>query len=290
MRTFRTYQNEPNHASLTPVASGLAFTSSYNRILVAEFKRAIPADCRKWDPDNKRWLVSPRYGQTCADLAMHYLGVEVQVPAQSHMAIDETRLIRVEYLGQCKNRGNNESSAFGWADGGWTVIIPEPILRDWFQAVPARPDEAPTLYAVLAVKPAATPDEVRSAYRRLAKQWHPDVARGEPDAAEIFKAISHAYQVLSNEAMRRKYDVGLALQASVQQQPDNDLDLFNRLGRQYGYRAPLRCGWILCDGQESLGRFVISKILAWEDVVDDQGRTMVVSWPAGAKTVDVMWR
>ncbi len=288
MRTFRTYQNEPNHASLTPVAGGLAFVSSYDPGLVAAFKAAIPADCRKWDADNRRWLVAPLYGQTCADLARRHLGVDVVVPVQSHMAIDETRLIKIEYLGQCKDRGNGEASAFGWANGGWTVIIPEAVLRDWFQAVPARPDEAPTLYAVLAVKPAATPTEIRSAYRRLALQWHPDTCR-EEGAAETFKAISHAYQVLSNEAMRRKYDVGLALQASVQQQ-DNDLDLFNRLGRQYGYRAPLRCGWILCDGQESLGRFVVSKVLAWEDVVDDEGRTMVVSWPAGAKTFDVIWR
>ncbi len=289
MRTSRAYQNEPNHASLTPVAGGLAFTSSYDRALVAAFKAAIPADCRKWDPDNKRWLISPQYGQACADLARQYLRVDITVPVQSHMAIDETRLIKVEYLGGCRDRGNGEASAFGWADGGWTVIIPEPVLRDWFQAIPARPDEAPTLYAVLAVKPAATPTEIRSAYRRLALQWHPDVAKGEPDAAEIFRAINHAHQVLSNEVMRRKYDVGLALQTSVQHQ-ESDLDLFNRLGRQYGYRAPLRCGWILCDGQESLGRFVISKILAFEDVVDDEGRTMIVSWPAGAKTFDMIWR
>ncbi|MGI0071133.1 MAG: molecular chaperone DnaJ [Thermoplasmata archaeon] len=62
-------------------------------------------------------------------------------------------------------------------------------------------------YEVLGVAKTATPDEIRSAYRRLARQYHPDVAKEEPKSAEAkFKEISEAYEVLADEQKRRNYD------------------------------------------------------------------------------------
>ena len=274
-----------SYAKLTPTPDGLAFTSSYDAGLVAEFKQLIPTEGRKWDPAHKRWLVDPQYAGVCAQLTSKYLGIDLAVPKLAAVAQTETRLVKLEYLGACKERENGEASAFGWADGGWTVIVPEQVLREWFEAVPSRPGEKPTLYTVLTVKPSASTDEIRSAYRRLARQWHPDLC-SESDAAEQFKIIQHAYEVLSNEALRRKYAAGLALQASTgstTSQPS-----YIQAAREY--RAPLRCGWVLAEGKQSLGRFVVGGIIQWEDVVDDLGQVMVASWPMGSTAPEVAWR
>ncbi len=64
-------------------------------------------------------------------------------------------------------------------------------------------------YKVLGVGRAATDDEIKKAYRRLAKKYHPDVNKGEKDAEEKFKDISEAYNVLSDPEQRKKYDIML---------------------------------------------------------------------------------
>jgi hypothetical protein len=274
------------HAELTPVGKDLAFTSSFNRALVDEFKRRIPRESRRWEPDTKRWLVSAQYGSVCAQLAQRYLGVTVTVPQIAAVVKTETKLLRLEYLGRCKDREGGESSAFGWVSGSWSMIVPEAVLREWFEAVPQKPGEKPTFYAILGIKPAATIDELRSAYRRMARQWHPDVCR-EPDAAEQFKLIQGAYEVLGDELKRRKYDAGLKLEASLKRPNEMPIEPWLQAG---GYRPPLRCGWVLCEGQESLGRFVVTKILEWQDIIDSRGRVMVTSWAMGADTFSVAWQ
>ena len=62
------------------------------------------------------------------------------------------------------------------------------------------------LYEVLGVARDATQKDIKSAYRRLARKYHPDVNPGDKAAEEKFKAISAAYEVLSDEAKRKKYD------------------------------------------------------------------------------------
>ncbi|MEJ8542052.1 molecular chaperone DnaJ [Methanothermobacter wolfeii] len=60
-------------------------------------------------------------------------------------------------------------------------------------------------YEVLGVDRGADKKEIKRAYRRLAKKYHPDVS-DDPAAAEKFKEISEAYAVLSDDEKRRKYD------------------------------------------------------------------------------------
>lgn len=61
-------------------------------------------------------------------------------------------------------------------------------------------------YDVLGVSKSATADELKKAYRKLARQYHPDVNKDNPDAAEKFKECSEAYSVLSDETKRAQYD------------------------------------------------------------------------------------
>ena len=62
-------------------------------------------------------------------------------------------------------------------------------------------------YETLGVAREATPDEIKKAYRRLARELHPDVNSG-PDASEKFKLVTHAYDVLSDAKQRQNYDLG----------------------------------------------------------------------------------
>lgn len=61
-------------------------------------------------------------------------------------------------------------------------------------------------YAVLGVASTASQDEIKKAYRRLAKRYHPDANQNDPKAAERFKEISEAYQVVGDAEKRKQYD------------------------------------------------------------------------------------
>ena len=61
-------------------------------------------------------------------------------------------------------------------------------------------------YATLGVAKAATEKEVKQAYRKLARKFHPDVNPGDKQAEHRFKEINEAYEVLGDQAKRRKYD------------------------------------------------------------------------------------
>lgn len=61
-------------------------------------------------------------------------------------------------------------------------------------------------YEVLGVEKSATEAEIKSAFRRLAKKYHPDLNKDDPDAAEKFKEAQEAYEVLSDEQKRAQYD------------------------------------------------------------------------------------
>ncbi len=61
-------------------------------------------------------------------------------------------------------------------------------------------------YKVLGVKRTATPDEIRKAYRRLARKYHPDVNPGDKSAEDKFKRLSEAYDILSDAKKREIYD------------------------------------------------------------------------------------
>ena len=274
-----------SYAELKQAGSSLALLSDYSPALVAALKATVPYTARRWEPDMRAWLIDPAYGMVVQQIVKQHLGVDVHVPQVQNQNALTTRLLRVEYIGQTKDRqGSDERTAFGFVDGQWAVIFPENVLKKWFD-VESAPTEKPTLYGMLGVPRAANVAEIKTAYRRAARQWHPDVNR-DPDAPEQFMAIQRAYEVLGNELARRKYDAGLQLEASLRQTSG-----MGRLDDMLfvGYRAPLTCGYILAIGVESLGRFVVREIKAWEDIAREDGRIMVSSWPRGAEIFQVQW-
>ncbi len=69
--------------------------------------------------------------------------------------------------------------------------------REWFEK---------DYYAVLGVSPEADQKAITKAYRRLARENHPDANRGDAAAEERFKEISAAYDVVGDAEKRKKYD------------------------------------------------------------------------------------
>jgi molecular chaperone DnaJ len=69
--------------------------------------------------------------------------------------------------------------------------------REWFEK---------DYYKILGVPETATAKEVTKAYRKLARQYHPDANAGDAKAEERFKEISAAYDVIGDDAKRKEYD------------------------------------------------------------------------------------
>jgi molecular chaperone DnaJ len=74
--------------------------------------------------------------------------------------------------------------------------------QDWFEK---------DFYAVLGVKPEASADEIKKAYRKLARQHHPDANAGDANAERRFKEIGEAYAVLADPEQRQQYDAVRAM-------------------------------------------------------------------------------
>ena len=72
-------------------------------------------------------------------------------------------------------------------------------------------------YKILGLSPTATKKEIKKAFRQLARKYHPDLHPGDKAAAEQFKRINEACQVLSDENKRARYDLDRKQQGQRQQ-------------------------------------------------------------------------
>src|SRR5580693_2862216 len=90
-------------------------------------------------------------------------------------------------------------------------------------------------YEILGVGKTASADEIKSAYRKLARQYHPDATKNDPKLTERFKEVQEAYEVLSDEGKRKNYDeFG---HAGVGGTPGSGGDPFEAFRRAQGGRA-----------------------------------------------------
>lgn len=270
--------------TLTEENGMLALKTPYSPGLVMEIK-SLPATERRWDPARKLWLIAPRYSNQVVDWVERHLGEVICAPRISQASANlELKTLEIRYLGTCKERTPGEVTAFGYCEGEWSVIFSEKVLRLWFEGLdmPAPVGAATTLYGVLGIPQSADPDTIKSAYRKAAKQWHPDVCK-EPDAENRFKRINEAFQILSDPNRRARYNAGLKLEATLNKKiPKFDAAI-------QSYRSPLLCGMVLAEGKYILGRFVVEKILMWEDITNEQGKVLTSSWPKGADHFMEVW-
>lgn len=267
-------RNTMNKLRITVENGIYCLTFGYKPEYVDGIKALIPAGGRSWDNQWKRWKVESQYK---AELERIF---GVTFPPAGVVTQDTLlRMLTVHYIGQCKERSPGNISAMAYLDSGtWGAIFSENVLRAWFEDV-RTPDGSDTLYAILGAHMGDDDAAIKSAYRRMAKQWHPDVCR-EPNAHETFLRIREAYDILINTKLRARYDAGIQMTAH---RPGESLS------SSTGYRSPLRCGFILCEGHLGLTKFMVSKIISWDDITDNQGRSMVTSWIMGDDKPLIRW-
>ena len=265
-------------SSLEVDGEALVVHTPYDAGLVASIKGLPPAE-RKYDAARKVWRVSPKHAPSIAQWIETYLGETVSIPEiKDHYQTKISQKLVVRYVGACKARADGSSYAYGLIGMNgkdWGVIFPEQVLRDFFGGSVAMPGGQENYFGLLGINKGASADEVKSGFRRMAKIWHPDVCK-EESAADVFRRVKLAYDILSDADTRARYEAGLALEALAGTSEPSVLE------RSYGYRAPLRTGIIHVEGIKKLGVIEASKILSWEDIIDRQGRVLIVSWAKDA--------
>lgn len=282
-RRSYTVDTTQHSASLTLIGDMLSYQTTYHPKLIEALKQQVPTEDRRWDPVHKVWLVAYKHATLLQTLTARYLLVTISIPPPPAQTTEvEKKAFRLEYLGLCRSRSGAESSAFGWVDGGFNYLFSEKVLREWFKDR-SKPGEAKDFYGVLGIDRTANDQDIRKSYRRLAMQYHPDHNK-EADAVDQFKLISKAYQTLFDPLLRKKYDFGLVLAAQTTKDvPKPNPQVVD------GYRSPLKCGYVMAEGKTQLGRFIVSKILVWADVLREDGYVMVTYWTEGANSPTIKW-
>jgi hypothetical protein len=281
-------ENRPKtnlNISISVAGSDYAIRFGWDEKLKNALKEAIPPSEITWHKTQKVWLVSPGEIDKAIQAINQHTGQTITLPIEKPtipQVMEKTFIL--EYLGATKDRGKTKS-AYGSVNGQWASEFPEDVLLSFFEKreLGESLGGLQTLYQVLCVVESSTPEQIKSAYRRLARQWHPDVCR-EENATEMFRKIDEAYKTLSNPEQKKRYDAGLYFERQGYQEQSR---VTTR--NQYGYRSPLRCGQITAKGTVRLMRFVVQEILKWDDVTNREGKVMSSSWPKGAETFQVLW-
>ncbi len=110
----------------------------------------------------------------------------------------------------------------------------------------------PPLYETLGLKPGASPEEVRAAYRKLAKQTHPDANPEDPGSEELFKKVADAYRILSNPASRSHYDRAAGFRSPEPNATSSEKETRPELSRDVNVRLHLTLAQACQGGRREL--------------------------------------
>lgn len=243
-------------------------TFRYDPAIIAAIKATIPSYARRYDVISKTWFVHSSAYQILQQFAAQF---GVTVPAPTRPPSIHTKTLQVIYLGKSKLQPSGEAIHNGTTgeqlqETGqmiWDVVIAEQEMRRWFHA--DNTVSSSSLYGVLGLAQTATVDEIKSGFRRMARQWHPDVCH-EDNAQEMFMRINKAYETLSDPKTRVRYDAGLKFEAIGKTSVEALV-----------YVPPLRCGMITGQVKQIGTKQFIEKIEDWQDIIVD-GQVLVTSW------------
>lgn len=284
----------PRSVTITITHDGLLVDSPYNQGFIEYLKATVPADKRTWAKPN--WHMGADYLADMIVGVIEYYGTEPIIIDESDKPIENVqRTFEVHFVGRCKPKvvnGKMESLANGYANNGWNVLFEEQVLKDFFlPKKPARIKDT-TYYDTLCISQKSTPEEIKKSYRRLARQWHPDYNPGDKEAEEMFKKINEANEVLSDVMRRKKYDFILSVMEKTDGEDEDEYMEFVRnmaAKDPYGYRPPVMCGRVTGEGHLSQGRFLFTKIMAWEEITNLEGKVMVSTWKKDNKSFTIYW-
>ena len=232
--------------------------------------KALPYDKRAWSREEDCWKIDASLVDSLSDI----LGFSVKVERNKLGSENQRTTLDLHFISQPIRRVGGDVYSCGFHDQKFIAVLELSVLEEWYKW---RPCDV-TLYTSLCIERTASQDEIKKAYRRVARQWHPDVV-GESEkevAHNMFIMINRAYEILSNDIKRRKYDAALLMLPK----PDKEEQPMRFL--------PYRCGRLVCDAEVS-AKIKVTKIYKWDDITNDQGQIMCATWKKGDATYETIW-
>lgn len=278
--------------SITQFGNDYAVSTPYDAkkspLFNAMLKRHILPEYRTPQKEGNKffWIIHPEAIQETLNQIEEIFGERPTLPELKPVDQETKYNFVLDYVGVPKEReGQTGKTALGFSKGQWRIVFDEQVLRAFFEATKKGKEgqAQETLFSLLLVTEKATDQEIKSGYRRLARQWHPDVCK-EENAEEMFKKIQNAYSILSDENKRKRYLAGLEFERASNQVP-----AYRSNWKPDAFIPPLRCGFLTVTGSVQVGRLKVSQILSWQDVMNEQGLTMVTSWNKEANAIDYQW-